>query len=142
MNCHNSQTPVFKIGGTEIYGGGIYEDLPEVDVVIELHERRSNNYIFVPIKDFDVPDLPKEFWHKLYKKIQGYNKVMVRCLGGHGRTGMVLAILAGSSGIDYPCKFIREKYCEHAIETDEQKKYVRYVTGCTGDCEMCIEVRF
>ena len=74
------------------------------------------------------------------EEIQRFKRVLVRCLGGHGRTGTVLAVLAGLSGIDYPCKFIRERYCEKAIEREEQKRYVKQITNCSGDCSNCIEV--
>ena len=65
MRCHDSQRPIFKIGKTEIYGGGIDDEPPEVDVIIELNQPYSENCIFVEIKDFSVPDLPKEFWQEL-----------------------------------------------------------------------------
>ncbi len=142
MHCHSSQKPVFKIGKTEVYGGSIYDELPDVDMIIELHEPRANNCIFIPIEDFGVPDLPTEFWQQLYEKIQSYDRVMVRCLGGHGRTGMVLAILAGLGGVEYPCRFIRKNYCKYAIETEKQKEYVKRITGCKGDCKKCIRIQY
>lgn len=50
--------------------------------------------------------------------------VEVGCLGGHGRTGTALACLAVLAGLgEDPVRWIRARYCQHAVETDEQANF-------------------
>lgn len=51
--------------------------------------------------------------------------VYVGCLGGVGRTGMMLATMAKISGCSDPVTHIREQYNGHAVETLEQMKFIR-----------------
>lgn len=49
--------------------------------------------------------------------------VEIACLGGHGRTGTLLAALIASvegSGATEAILAVRQRYCEHAIETPAQ----------------------
>jgi len=54
--------------------------------------------------------------------------VLVACIGGHGRTGTALAIMAYWSGVipsgQDPVRWIRENYCQEAVETQRQEQYV------------------
>jgi len=52
--------------------------------------------------------------------------IEVGCIGGHGRTGTVLAcmaVLAGVPGKD-AVKFVRDHYCKHAVESARQEWWV------------------
>ncbi|MEM7323112.1 MAG: protein-tyrosine phosphatase family protein [Actinomycetota bacterium] len=52
--------------------------------------------------------------------------VELGCLGGHGRTGTALALLAVMVGCDEePVRWVRRVYCGHAIETEAQAELVR-----------------
>lgn len=53
--------------------------------------------------------------------------VELGCLGGHGRTGTALALLATLSGhpADDAVAWVRTHYCAQAVETAEQEGYVR-----------------
>lgn len=102
--------------------------------------------------DMGVPTLTKEFWIELayqlrkkgrdkerfYKKY----KVMIHCIGGHGRTGTALAILTNlcSDKISNPefhdsklLEIIRAKHCEKAVETARQIDYIEYILGLKLD---------
>lgn len=85
--------------------------------------------------DSDTPGLSDHWWQKLVaalRKIDGM--VSVNCMGGHGRTGTCLAILASLSGAckktDDPVAWVRKVYCEDAVETKSQIDYVEAITGC------------
>lgn len=57
---------------------------------------------------------------------EGY-RVEIGCIGGHGRTGSLLALLALKAGIDDPEKaieFVHTTYCEEAIESARQEWYI------------------
>lgn len=85
------------------------------------------------IKDFDVPnDMKSYHWEALaddVKAIMSEGKdVLVACQGGHGRTGMVVAILArilrpDITGVD-PITWLRDHYCKEVVETVSQINYV------------------
>jgi hypothetical protein len=72
----------------------------------------------IPIPEF------KELLDWAGVQVASGQKLMVGCVGGHGRTGTVLAGLAIRLGM--PAKkaieFIRKEYCNRAIETKEQEK--------------------
>jgi hypothetical protein len=54
-------------------------------------------------------------------------KVVVSCMGGHGRTGTILAVWCGlnlAKDNQNPIDYVRENYCKEAIETDEQEKFI------------------
>jgi len=54
--------------------------------------------------------------------------VLVACIGGHGRTGTALAIMAYWSSVippgQNPVTWIRKNYCQEAVETKRQEQYV------------------
>jgi len=83
--------------------------------------------LYVPIKDYGIPtvedmDLIVDFIK--YHTSKG-KEVVVSCIGGHGRTGTVLAVWAGLNGVENPIEYVRERYCECAVETEEQEEFVR-----------------
>ena len=93
--------------------------------------------------DFNWPDmsalhLPKQFWMDLIQhcKTNKYD-IHVACHGGHGRTGTVLAILAGLMGVTKadPVEFIRNKYCKRAVESASQISLVQKITGLKVTCQ-------
>jgi hypothetical protein len=52
--------------------------------------------------------------------------VEIGCLGGHGRTGTALAVLAVLAGLDGdPVAWVRANYCASAIETPAQEAFGR-----------------
>ncbi len=78
------------------------------------------------------------WWETLIEAIYALpegSSVAVCCVGGTGRTGTVLAILAGlthqldSEGDGDPVKWVRDRYYDDAVETEEQMWYVEDITG-------------
>lgn len=81
----------------------------------------------VPIVDFDVPrhkpTVDKALIAAFKAALQG-KPVWVGCMGGWGRTGLFLSLMAKVAGISFPVEFIRMEYTPRAVETHEQYKYV------------------
>jgi hypothetical protein len=88
--------------------------------------------------DMKIPYLDVDAWKALIVDLRNLAKksgqvethVLVCCMGGHGRTGTGLAVLAGLLGVSQtPIEFVRKVYCKEAVETIAQIDYIAEVTG-------------
>lgn len=63
------------------------------------------------------------------ERVQEGQDVEVGCIGGHGRTGTIIAAMRVILGEDAQTavKTVRSEYCSHAIETAEQEWWVEWV---------------
>ena len=82
--------------------------------------------------DFSIPDdlvLTFEQILEAVEKAQAGLKVEFGCIGGHGRTGTILAIVGVIMGMGAreAILHVRTTYCTHAIESDEQEWFVEWV---------------
>lgn len=157
-HCHTGTIEVFKDPRTQCpyFGGGSSRGLVihadhlivamaniDTEAVAIRHfdaprlSRYNNKTVRVFCEDFGVPALGKQFWIDLVETVNdlwasGQIKgVTACCMGGHGRTGTALAILAGLTGActSDPVLFVREHYCGKAVEANCQLDYVQEVTG-------------
>ncbi len=78
------------------------------------------------------------WWQTLVEAIEFLpdgSSVAVCCVGGTGRTGTVLAILAGLTNqldddvVGDPVQWLRRHYYDDAVETEEQVWYIEDITG-------------
>lgn len=95
-------------------------------------EKIGQPTIKIEWRDYGVPDLSTGDWNKILKAIQKEGRnVVVACVGGHGRTGTTLAILAGLFGATKtdPVSWVRKRYCVKAVENIDQEEYVEIITG-------------
>jgi hypothetical protein len=91
--------------------------------------------------DFSIPSVSKEFWYAAIKDIRANNikSISTQCAGGHGRTGVQLAILAYLLGTEeeraaWPdasalIQWVRSMHCTHAVEAKSQQEYIATVCG-------------
>jgi hypothetical protein len=147
---HFNYTPCYKthaglkIGEYTVYGGNCATPaVHDADIYVGLdpsfstfllpmcafgREDRSCERIYYYIRDMSVPGDPNEFKSLidyLIKNIRAGKKVHIGCIGGHGRTGIVLAALANVlGGIEDAITYVRENYCEKAVETAEQGRFL------------------
>lgn len=103
--------------------------------------------------DYGVPQVKDLFWYALCDDIleHGIKSVSTQCAGGHGRTGVQLCILyyllndddvkQSITSAKQLIELIRELHCHHAVETDEQQKYIARVLDIPVG-EIVIEDRY
>lgn len=82
--------------------------------------------------DMAAVDLPLQFWKDLMRCVSRWGwKVVVFCIGGHGRTGTALAsmLVAKGYGAQQAIDFVRKNHCSKAIETETQERYIYRLAG-------------
>jgi hypothetical protein len=63
-----------------------------------------------------------------YHRAVDGERVEIGCIGGHGRTGTMLACMLVLNGMKPAAaiKFVHKKYCTEAIESDLQEWYIEW----------------
>jgi hypothetical protein len=141
--CAHKHPPLkFVVGDHEytVYGGACGDPIHTgLDIYVALDHGTANDpraypwhgsrqFIYFPISDMSVPKDAIEFklmveW--LADQITAGKSVHIGCLGGHGRTGMVLAALVRMmAGEEDAITYVRDHYCQKAVETSEQAKWL------------------
>jgi len=89
--------------------------------------------------DFSIPsNVGREFWVSLVAdvKSKGIKSISCQCMGGHGRTGVQLAIFAHLmiekknqtwKDAGELIQWVRDSYCTHAVEAKSQQEYISTV---------------
>lgn len=111
--------------------GGPFMDIPRGMRGVKMaKEIQRPCDVDIPTVDFQVPDrkLLYRGLHKAMDLILSGEPVYVGCMGGKGRTGLFLAVLAKAFGVKKPVEFVRENYYSHAVETDQQYAFVKKFT--------------
>lgn len=127
-----------------IYGGPFrrYEPGTRRLVGVKMAEEIDHPHdISIPTEDFSVPDYVtmQQGLIDAVKALVGGNDIYAGCMGGIGRTGLFMGVMAKVM-VDYakavgedppplaqladPVKFVRAHYKGHAIETQQQQTFV------------------
>lgn len=81
----------------------------------------------IDVPDFGLPPDPVAYMQiveeAVVRALRG-ESVYVGCMGGIGRTGTFLALMAKVCGVLNPVKYVRLSYNPHACETPEQERFV------------------
>lgn len=112
--------------------GGPFDNFPGRDrafgVCVRAERVPNERDVHLPIHDFAVPENAKAVEYALMDTfdaaIEG-KQVYVGCMGGWGRTGLFLALMAKAAGITDPVEYVRANYTSRAVETREQYSYVQ-----------------
>lgn len=133
--------------GRVIYGGKAYDPVvTDADIYVSLDrgkdiEKRAYpwngavQFVLFPITDMSAPSDVDEFkkmitW--LAAQIVAGKKVHVGCVGGHGRTGTVFAALVKEmTGNADAIQYVREHYCDKAVESWAQVEFLMKHYGVT-----------
>lgn len=132
-----------KVSGT-IFGGPFKNYIPKTRrlVGIKMAVEIEHPHDFrVDTQDYSVPSqeaMQKGIMYGLGALARG-SDVYVGCMGGIGRTGLYMACmtkvmqsyhfqLQGAIAPTSPIDFVRSKYHNHAVETEEQQDFVQSFT--------------
>lgn len=143
--CHKSHKPVHLSAGV-FTGGSCSDPVEGADVYVNLDRNapfRARTLPWTPgiefnypIPDMSIPNNPENFKAMidyLAARLTEGKHVHVGCIGGHGRTGMVLAALVKKiNGTDDAITWARENYCKKIVETPEQIKFLTDHFGITA----------
>lgn len=139
--CYLNHQPMILQEGWGALHGGNCRDHAHVlaDVYIGLDECARAPYfdpvapdekvaVYYPIRNMSIPNKPEKFdrlvdW--IIECLQSDRDVHVGCIGGHGRTGLVLAAVVAKVGVsDDPIAYVRENYCTKAVESQAQVNFL------------------
>jgi len=93
----------------------------------EVFEANGIEVYHSPITDFGLPRESQmdSIIQYLQSQLDADQNVLVHCMGGYGRSGMVMGSYANSVlDIENPIEYVRLTRGEHAIETEEQEEFV------------------
>lgn len=112
------------------------EGAPVFDWEKPWYEGTGQKHIRLPIKDMSVPEDTDDFIQcieYISDRMKEGKKIHVGCVAGHGRTGLFLsALVQYNMGEDLKITaidYVRENYCQKAVETPLQVLYLHYVFG-------------
>lgn len=139
IRCYESH-PILKVGKGQLCGGNCYTpSVKDADVYVVLNKgdmggRQSDPWeaqkvveIQYAISDMHAPtNVPrfKKLVTWLCTQLQDGKKVHVGCMGGHGRTGTVLAAIVAEMGKKDAINYVRKHYCKKAVESKEQVDFL------------------
>lgn len=111
--------------------GGPFDNFPGRDkafgVCVRAERVPAKRDVHLPIHDFSVPENKTAVEYALIDTFEAAingKQVYVGCMGGWGRTGLFLALMAKAAGIPDPVEYVRANYTPKAVETREQYNYV------------------
>ena len=130
--CYHSHKP-FELGGGIVVGGNCHTPIcADADIYIGLDrgapqsqpwdsDARWHTY---PITDMAAPpEIPnfRRMIDWLAAELKQGRKVHVGCIGGHGRTGIVLsALVKAVTGERDAIQWVRDTYCQRVVESSVQ----------------------
>lgn len=134
----------FELGGGFVLGASCIRPRPGYDIYAgfdrSMHFNHREAYPWeqagdVPIEflyritDGCAPRSPKEFRvmiHWFADRLAEGKNLHLGCIGGHGRTGLVLAALIRVVDDDkHAAEWVRENYCKRAIESQSQVGFLK-----------------
>lgn len=139
-SCHETHEPL-HIGGGTLIGGNCnkHERHKKVHLYVALDSYQSHPLFdgleparccYYPITNMKVPANPEKFRlliDMIVDELAQGRTVHVGCIGGHGRTGLVIGAVVARLGIaedNDAIGWVRTKYCNRAIETAGQENFL------------------
>lgn len=150
VRCYESH-PYLKLGKGRLFGGNAqFPVIKDADVYVSLQSGSTSGFVSDPwakqtqvevqyaISDQRAPKDVLRFkkmidW--LCTQLQEGKTVHVGCIGGHGRTGLVLSAIVAQlrpwKGDKNAIQWVRKHYCKKAVESAEQITFLVKHYGVT-----------
>jgi hypothetical protein len=139
--CSDTHPNLLASKGMFLYGGACgYPIHKDCDVYVCLQSGSSSGLTNDPWEEQHVVEIHysindgcapsntarfKKMIDYLCNQLQAGKKVHVGCIGGHGRTGIVMsAIVAQLLGEKAAISYVRKHYCQKAVESRSQVKFL------------------
>lgn len=134
-----SPLPQLAIAPSETLGMNLLSSKTEVPEGWSCEQHLTNgtapHFVSLDWPDFSIPKVSKYFWYALLDDIKEFDikVISTQCAGGHGRTGVQLAILAHYlipteqhtwKDAGELIEWVREQHCTHAVEAKSQQQYI------------------
>jgi hypothetical protein len=132
--------PALKVGDHEVFGGSCIDPIiKDADIYIGFDGgmrmtgasypwNASRVEVLFYIADGTAPAQADEFKKMVIwaaEQIKAGKKLHAGCIGGHGRTGTFLAALVTHmTGIKDSITYVRENYCQKAVESSSQVDFL------------------
>lgn len=95
--------------------------------------------LFIDWPDMRTPKVGAKFWQSLLEAIPDKSRVVICCVGSHGRTGTAMACLIAANAVTLGrdqvpdavdiIKFVRKNHCSKAVETQSQEDYIAKIVA-------------
>lgn len=149
--CRHYSHPVEFPSGVTVYPSSMLDREPEdwrpdFALYLDMGWRPMGMANFIDWQDYG---LPYDYYSACISIIDAYKKaadglwVEVGCIGGHGRTGTALACMAVLGGVDADkaVAWVREAYCDHAVETKDQEWFVLFFDAFVNGGEITLPTK-
>lgn len=116
----------------------LYDGLINIPILSNVPDIIAKNEPTIYIKWQDQAKAPLkkiEDWQGFLRGLRGTSlPIAVGCMGGHGRTGTFLSIMAWLMGLPQkeqkkPVQYIRDIYCKECVESKVQFEQIKDMTG-------------
>lgn len=145
MKCRHYGQKVTFPDGTVIHGSSMIDrkdddpDIPDIGAYFASSWQPAGLAYWVPWADYGLPQVSDKtlgiIINDLLKRAKAGERVEIGCMGGHGRTGTMMAIMATLCGVpvDDAQKWVHDNYCKEAIEGEKQVWFIKaFYAGMTG----------
>lgn len=134
MVCQHTEDPVIFPDGTQVLASGWLhrqpgEASPDFGLYLDQQWTPTWPAVMLDWPDFGVPSdrtaADREIRGALARARAG-ERVEVACIGGHGRTGTVLACMAILAGVPAAeaVEWVRSTYCRRAVQEPSQQYWI------------------
>ena len=119
--------PAFRGSEFRLYGGQ-YMKIPKGMIGVKMAaEINAPCEVSIPTQDYCTPnfgDMASGLEATINYILEG-KPVYAGCMGGIGRTGLLLALVLKAWGDEAPVATVRKQYYPHAVETSVQMRYIK-----------------
>lgn len=136
MVCQHTEQAVVFPDGTQVLASGwlsrsAQEWRPDFGLYLDPSWEPDWPHVMLDWPDFGVPaasDAAVQEIRAAFERAQSGEAVEVACVGGHGRTGTVLACMAILAGVPVAeaVAWVRGQYCARAVQEPGQQYWIEH----------------